>query len=162
MRTVIAIIAGAMVAALLNFALSSQDYVNLIWVVGLALVIADLELAGIVFLVLAGFLFDVMVLGNVGVTSVSGVIGAGVYILAKGSGVTDRAWQKVLWVLVALMVCFGADAVLETLLSERYLGIDLTGYWIRSVAVNAVLVGIVYSVIQGYSRRVGGSTSVKL
>lgn len=162
MRTVIIIIAGAMITALLNFALSSQGYVNLVWVAGLAVIIADFELAGIVFMVLAGFLFDVMVLGNVGITSVSAAIGAGVYILAKGFGVTDRIWQSVLWVLVALMASFAADAVLETLLSDRHLSLDLSGYWLRSVAVNAVLVGITYAVIQGIRRRAGRNTSVRL
>lgn len=162
MRTIFVIIVAAMITALLNFALSSQDYVNLVWVIGLALIVADLELAGIVFVVLAGFLFDIMVLGNVGVTSVSGVIGAGVYILARGIGINDRVWQIVLWLLVSLMTSFGVDAVLESLLSDRYLGLDLSGYWFRSVSVNAVLVGIVYTVIQGIKQRFGGSNSVKL
>lgn len=162
MKTVIAVFLTALLSALLTFALGSQDYVNVIWAVGLALVVADLELAGISFLVLSGFLFDIMILGNVGVTSASAVIGVGVYILAKGLGITDRLWQKVLWVLVALLVTFGVNAIVGNVLSGRYLGVDLLDYWFRSVLINAVLVGGVYALISWMKVRFGGTTTVKL
>lgn len=162
MRKVLFVIIAAIVVALLNVGVSFLDYADFIWVVTIALFLVGYELVGIGFIILSGFLFDIMMHGAVGSTSLSGLLGVGIYVVAKGLGVADRVWQKVLWVAVGLFVCFAGEAVLRNLLEDMPLQIDLYGYWLKGIVVNGVLVGLVYLVAENVARRFDTRNAVKI
>ena len=128
MRLIIGVIIGSLGIALLNVGVSYIGYADLVWIVAIALFICGLENVAVGFAVLSGFLFDVMIHGDVGTTSLAVLVGLGIYVVGKGLGVADRVWQKVLLVLVTLIVCYAIESLMrEALQADRNVSCQPTG-----------------------------------
>ena len=162
MRLIIGVIIGSLGIALLNVGVSFVGYADLVWIVAIALFICGVEDGAVAVAVLAGFLFDMMIHGNVGTTSLTVLVGLGVYVIGKSLGVADRLWQRVLLVIVVLIVCFAMNTLIKGILDGVTFDTGMFEYWLKGVAINAALVALSVGVIQYFQRRIEVKGRVKL
>ena len=162
MRTFLAVLIGSLVLAFLSIGLSYIGYVELLWVAVVALFVSDHEDEALGIAVLSGFLFDVMMHGNVGFTSLSILAGLAVYIAAKGFGFADRAWQKVVVVVLVFVTAFLVEFGLRSIVDPVGFDIVMVRVIAVSVGVNAVLTGIGVFVVREIDRRISTSGTVKI
>ena len=162
MRKLFAVIIGSLVLALLSVGVSYVGYIELVWVFAVGLFISGHEEEGLGVAVLSGFLFDVMMHGNVGFTSLSILVGIAVYVLAKWLGLFDRTWQKVGVVLMVYVVAYLVEFGLRNIVEHAGFDAEVLRFVGVGILINVTLTGIAVFVIKEIDRRVTTSGTVRI
>ncbi len=162
MKRIGIVIIGSCLTALLGFAISSFGPVSLVWVVAGVLFLSDMETEAIVIAILGGGVFDLLSHGNAGLTGMSVLCGLGVYSLARGLGVADRVWEKVVFLLAAVFCGNILEALLLSVLDGLPLDSSLFEIWLRNVMVNSVMIGVGLLLLKTVMRPSTSGVKVKL
>lgn len=162
MKRVLILIALSFVVALLNIAVSFLGPVNLVWAAAVALYISEREKSGIVFAVASGVMFDIMMHGNVGLTTIS-ILGALlIYVLVKSIGFGDRSWQKLGISFVVMFLALMLQSLGRALLEGNTSGFFDLQYFLQGAVVNTVILVAFYIMIYLVGDRFTSKNVVKL
>lgn len=122
MKVVLRHILASLGFALLSFGLSFVSGANLVWVVGIVLFIHNLELDSLFFVVISGFIFDVLMHGYAGKTSLSVLISLVLLTLARSLGFGKNTWQKVMMIVVGVSLASLLEVLIRHLLDSGTYG----------------------------------------
>ncbi|MBN2101144.1 rod shape-determining protein MreD [Candidatus Dojkabacteria bacterium] len=149
MKRLTSIVLFSILVAIANFGLSFVADLNLVWIIGMALIMSDSESEAVVLTVLSGFLFDVMMHGHIGITSLSFLVPAFLLVIVKSIGFGDRSWQKFIisFVFFFLIVIF--ELVLRQLIGESGgLSGSAIGHSVGKIVLNGFVSLVVYGLIE--------------
>lgn len=139
MNKTIRVLIGAIMAALLGYAFSFLGYVELVWVGTVVLFVMGSETQAVIFSLVGGILFDMILHAHAGVTSLSVLVALVLYVLARSLGVAGKEWQRIIALVLVFCGCFAIEALIRLLLGESAGVEGMLGFWSTGVLVNVSL-----------------------
>ncbi|MDD3661871.1 MAG: hypothetical protein PHG63_02285 [Candidatus Dojkabacteria bacterium] len=142
MKAFLLIIISAVFVAVLNAASTAILPVDFVWVFAVALFLSGEEGKAVLFALVSGTIFDIMVRGHAGIASLSMMVGLIVLVAGRSMGITERAWQKAIVVFVSLFFAEVTEAAIRAILDGLVLSVTHIELWASSTAYNAVAVAL--------------------
>ncbi len=154
---------ASFIAALLNLGVSFIGSLNFVWVITAALLVSGLEDLAIVFALVSGFLFDIFLHADLGTTSISVLIPAGIFIIIRSFGFGDRLWQKFIMIFVVLFLSFFISSLLDIVLRGESISIsNNVGYWVSRALSSGIFAVVIHGIIMFWKEKNPSKSYVKL
>ncbi|MEA3357681.1 MAG: hypothetical protein U9Q67_04595 [Patescibacteria group bacterium] len=118
MRSALKLVCISLLVALLNVALSFVSGINLVWVLAVALLLAELEVTGIYFALVSGFIFDMMMHDSLGSTSIAVLSALTVYVVIRSAGFGESSLQKYVLIILSMFLTFVFSSLLGWALGD--------------------------------------------
>jgi hypothetical protein len=163
MKKVLRILLLSIILALLSSGAGLVVNLNLVWVVAAALFVVGFEMSAVVIAVLSGFLFDVMMGANVGITGLSIILGLGVFALINSLGLITSNAQKFISVMVVFFLAGIVNSFVKYVLGEfSIFNWMVIGNVFQEKLFGALLSGIVLLLIESWKDRNQDKNVIKL
>jgi cell shape-determining protein MreD len=163
MKKALRLIVLSIALALLSNAVTLIGQFNLIWIVVIALFLAEFEDASIITAVLAGFLFDLMMGDNTGITGVTVLVGLGLYILVYSLGLITGKTQKIFSSLIIFFLASLTEFFIKYVLGEvSALNWEIVWALFKRSLLALVFIAAIYLLIENWKDRNLNKNTVKL
>jgi cell shape-determining protein MreD len=163
MKKALRLIVLSIALALLSNAVTLIGQFNLIWIVVIALFLAEFEDASVITAVLAGFLFDLMMGDNTGITGVAVLVGLGLYILVYSLGLITGKTQKIFSSLIIFFLAGLTEFFIKYVLGEvSALNWEIVWALFKRSLLALVFIAAIYLLIENWKDRNLNKNTVKL
>ncbi len=142
MRGILRTVLLGLIVAVLTVTFSFVADVNFVWIFAMALFVAEMEGAGILFVVLSGFVLDIGMHNQLGYTAIVFLGGSLVFIIAKALRLTIKWWMA----FIVTVLVFAVITVFECY-------DKLAWHCVVDVAVMSVLANILGVIIKSWTSR---------
>lgn len=163
MKNVLKIFGLSILVSIIGVGISKISYINLIWVFTIAFFLTGNTRFAVSFSVVGGFMYDLFLHNNVGVTSLAILLGILIYLGIRSLFSGDGLIYQIMSVIFSVFFSFVIKASVEMLTeSIRYESISDFFYWITDFIVHSIAVGVIIWILGGIRGAVNQNKKIRL
>lgn len=149
MKNIIKSILIAIGVAVVALSLTFINSLNLIWILAIVMFALDQEVSAFFISVLGGFIFDVMLKGDVGSTGLAVIVGLLLFTLSKSLRLSEKTIAKVINIVVVNIVVVTSSLLIKQLLDAGLnLNLDVLVNILKTSLANSLLSVALFFIIR--------------